>query len=747
MTMDERLASRDIVLIGAGHTHMHIVRMWKMFPIRDTRLTLISPFSRATYSGMLPGTLAGLYEPDEMAIDLYRFAAPIGVRVIIEEVVGLDPDRRRVHFANRPPIRFDVASVGIGSLPVGADQGANSAAFLPIKPMATFRDRLTTRLDDVRNSEPGKGGETPLKVVVVGGGAAGVEVTLCLEARLQTQGLTTQVTLVDSGSTILRGYLPGTIRKATDYFARRQIAIRSNVRVDNVTDSSLNLSDRTTIDADIIIWATGASPPALIENIPLAKGDDGFLAVRNTLQTIDDKPVFAVGDSATLVDSPVRKSGVYAVREGPFLWENLQRFQNGQTLKPYVPQPGFLSLLADGEGGSFLDYKKFSAHGRWAWRLKDHIDRKFMRMYQKYESMEVMLERSGQTHLKTNPFPPTMRCRGCGGKAGAGVLRAALERIGEEHPDQQHNAVKHPEDAAMLDPESPPEMITIDFFQGFMDDPWLVGRVAALNSLSDVWATGGKPTQALAIVQLQEGEPRQQTELLYQVLSGSLYEFDRCGVELLGGHTTEASELTVGFTVMGTLDGQPALLKSDAQPGDILILTKALGTGTLLAGIPQARTRGEWVDSLLASMLKSNETASVVAREIKANAVTDVTGFGLAGHLLEILDASNLDAEVRLSDLPLLPGAEELLRAGLESTLAPANREVATSLKCPDDRMSSRPEFAALFDPQTSGGLLLSVSPEKEQQLHDQLRDAGVDAWTIGQFRETTASPTLHLTE
>ncbi|MFT4560074.1 MAG: selenide,water dikinase, partial [Planctomycetaceae bacterium] len=381
--MDERLASRDIVLIGAGHTNMHIVRMWKMAPIPDTRLTLISPFSRATYSGMLPGTLAGLYEPDEMAIDLYRFAAPIGVRVIVEEVVGLDPDRRRVNFANRPPIRFDVASVGIGSVPAEADRWTNRATFLPIKPMATFRDRLKTRLDDLRKSEPKKGIEEPLQVVVIGGGAAGVEVTLCLEARLRSQGLAARVSLVDSGDTVLRGYLPGTIKKVTNHLEKRQITIKSNVRVEAVTDDCLKLSDNTSVDADIVIWATGATPPALIKNIPLTKGDDGFLAVRDTLQTVDDKPVFAVGDSATLVDSPVRKSGVYAVREGPFLWENLQRFLSGQSLKPYVPQPGFLSLLADGEGSSFLDYKGISAHSRWAWQLKDHIDRKFMRMYQK----------------------------------------------------------------------------------------------------------------------------------------------------------------------------------------------------------------------------------------------------------------------------------------------------------------------------------------------------------------------------
>lgn len=744
--MDDRLASRDIVLIGAGHTNMHIVRMWKMDPIPDTRLTLINPFSRATYSGMLPGTLAGLYEPDEMAIDLFRFAAPGGIRVIIDEVTGVDPDRQRVSCAGRPDIRFDVASVGAGSVPHDADRWSTSAAFLPIKPMPTFRHRLYERIHQIQYAAPDKGHRSPLRIVVAGGGAAGVEVCLCLEARLRSDFPKINVTLVDSGQTVLQGYLPGTIQRVTSHFDQRRIAIRSETRVENITDASLKLSNGQSLDADVIVWATGAAPPALITSIPLSKADDGFLAVRNTLQTTDAKPVFAVGDSATLIDSPVGKSGVYAVREGPILWENLQRFLNDQPLKSYDPQSGFLSLLADGEGGAFLDYKGIAAHGRWAWHLKDYIDRRFMRMYQQYDRMDDASTRPKRAaHLV--PEHRVMRCRGCGGKAGAGVLRAALERIANDHPDRQHNAMRHPEDTAMLDTKSPAEMITIDFFQSFTDDPWLVGRIAALNSLSDVWATGGQPTQALAMVQLQEGSHRQQTELLYQVLSGSLYEFDRCGVELLGGHTTEATELTVGFTVTGTLEGRPALLKSAAESQDILILTKALGTGTLLAGIPQARTRGEWVDSLLHSMLKANDTAAQVARECGANAVTDVTGFGLAGHLIEMLDASTLNAELRLRDIPLLPGASSLLQEGLESTLAPANREIEVRIDCGRNQLKQCPEYAALFDPQTSGGLLLSVSPDHATRMLTELHEAGIDAWTIGRFLEPSDTPRLHLTE
>ena len=239
------------------------------------------------------------------------------------------------------------------------------------------------------------------------------------------------------------------------------------------------------------------------------------------------------------------------MREGPFLWENLRRFLTNQPLKPYPPQPGFLSLLADGDGGAFLDYKRIAASGRWCWKYKDHIDRKFMRMFQDYRSMAMPVAAA----TTADESSAKMRCRGCGGKAGANVLHAAFERLRDSSsvdPSIQHRAFQGAEDAARLDPQAgTPDLISVDFFQPFLDDPWFVGRIAALNSLSDLWATGGRPTGALATVQLPVGSPRQQSELLAHLLSGSLVEFDAAGVELLGGHTIEGSELSIGFTIVG----------------------------------------------------------------------------------------------------------------------------------------------------------------------------------------------------
>src|SRR5262249_33460868 len=150
--MDASLPSRDLILIGAGHTNLHVVRMWRMQPIPDVRLTLISPFGRATYSGMLPRTLPGLYPPDDMGIDLVPFTQSCGVRPILDGAIGLEPEIRRVLFADRPPVRYDAASIGIGSNPGQRELWADNPAVLSIKPMATFRNRFERRLAVVLQS-------------------------------------------------------------------------------------------------------------------------------------------------------------------------------------------------------------------------------------------------------------------------------------------------------------------------------------------------------------------------------------------------------------------------------------------------------------------------------------------------------------------------------------------------------------------------------------------------------------------
>ena len=736
--------TRDLVLIGAGHTHLHVVRQWRMQPISGVQLTLISPFSRATYSGMLPGTLAGLYQPSEMEIDLYRFTAGTGIRLIVAPASGLQPASRLITFADRAPLRFDVASVGIGSVPSRGDLWRSLPQVLSIKPMATFLDRLKSVVNPYRNNR------RPVRCVVVGGGAAGTEVAFCLDQWLVREGFKHQVTLLDSHPEILSGYVPGLIRQARSLLAARGILVQLGQRVTEITamdepasgpppngDSPegghsaarLTLADGTRLSADVIIWATSASPPAVLENFQLPKTDGGFLAVRSTLQTTADAPVFAVGDTASFVDQRVPKAGVYAVREGPVLWTNLQNMFAGRPLTPYQPQRGFLSLLSTGDRRALLQYQGWTQYGQWAWWLKDRIDRQFMQLYQDY--------RPPANARKSRSDVPPMQCGGCGSKIGPRLLETVLRGLREHFPEAT-KALAAPDDAHVLTSAVQfPDLVSVDVLRHFLDDPYAMGRITAVHALSDLWAMGATAVGVQSSVTLPYGGAVWQGELLFQLLAGALRELTIAGVELWGGHTIEGPDLQLGFSVAGQLSGRDPWRKSGLVPGDVLVLTKRLGTGTLLAAQQRGLCRGVWMDELLADMLLSNQRASEVGRDFPIHAATDITGFGLGGHLLEMLSNSNCQVTLSAGALRqlMLPGFRELADAGLESKLAPANREfIQSALAGSSDWQCV--ELAALVDPQTSGGLLFGVPADRSADLVAALHAAGsVHAVQVGEVR------------
>ncbi|MCY2968387.1 MAG: selenide, water dikinase SelD, partial [Planctomycetota bacterium] len=758
---------RDLVLIGAGHTHLHVMRMWRMRAIDNVRLTVVSPFGRATYSGMLPGTLAGLYRPEEMEIDLWRFVPACGGRLIVAEAVGLDPKNRQLELADRPPIRFDVASVGIGSVPstknvVGPVQlGEGNVDFNPsyprvirIKPMATFRERLATAVRNVVSFRSiGSTNATqyidshtsPLRLTVVGGGAGGIEIALAAEVWLRSQKVVKS------------------IRSVRREFENRGIELRLNSRVTAISLRTpeppqlgmepvvLTLDGGESIEADVVIWATAAAAPAVLERFQLPRGPSGFLAVRPTLQSTGGAPVFAVGDTADFQDHPVPKAGVYAVRQGPVLWENLNRFFAGRELVNSVQQRGFLSLLSLGDGRAIADYRGWSATGRWAWRWKDWIDRRFMKMYRDDSPLSAVDSSGPQSaSMPTDSgrrMPNPMRCAGCGAKVSADVLNAVFERLRREGHGGVVGEARFLDDAYILPRQSPPvDVFSVDFFPSFLDDPYLFGRIAALNALSDIWAMGAIPNGGLAIITLPVMDGEQQSELLYQILAGGLTELTTAGATLWGGHTTEGPQLVAGYSVAGRLDNHTPFRKGNLFPGDQLILTKPIGTGVILAAQRGGTAPAHAMESALSFMLRGNGTAAAIAREFDLTAVTDVTGFGLAGHLLEMLEASGCSARLNLNAIPVLSGFEELAAAGFESSLAPGNRARCQGLLADDPAQTRSPRWPALFDPQTSGGLLLAAPMDRVSALIERLRDRGEIAATIvGHVTEREDTPVLRV--
>ena len=327
-----------------------------------------------------------------------------------------------------------------------------------------------------------------------------------------------------------------------------------------------------------------------------------------------------------------------------------------------------------------------------------------------------------------------MRCGGCGGKVGADVLQQALATLNDT-PDQNRCPVPVRDDAALIgvsaDPAAPLLVQSVDALKPLLDDPWLFARITTLHALSDLYAMHAQPHSAQLQVQLPLLHERLQIRDLQQLLLGVRQELQQAGAELLGGHTLEAETLQLGLTVNGFVQREKILRKGGAQPGDVLLLTKPLGSGALFAAFMRGAARGDWIDAALEHLLQSNAAAADLLATHHTHALTDVTGFGLLGHLLEMLDASDAGAELNLAQVPAMSGALDCIARGYRSTLSPSNQRARHRVSL-QNIAADDPRYTLLFDPQTSGGLLAAVPAQHAAECLAQLQAAQIPAAIIG---------------
>ena len=702
----------DIVLVGGGHSHVAVLKRFGMKPQPGVRVTLVARDVETPYSGMLPGYLAGHYERRECHLDLARLAAFAGARLILAAADGLDLDGRTVRVAGRPPVPFDLLSLDIGSTPdVSAVEGAAEHA-LAVKPVDRFLDGWAGAERRVLAA----GGRHP--VVVVGGGAGGVELALSLRRRLAAllaergepaDGL--DIAVVSDAAVPLPRHAPAVQRRMDRLMAERGVRFLGGRRAGRVEPDAVVTVGGERIPAATTVMATHAGAAAWLRDTGLELDGRGFVAVDGCLRSLSHPFVFAVGDIASFGPRPLEKSGVYAVRQGPVLADSLRRLATGRPARRYVPQRRTLALVSSGDRHAIASWGPLALEGDWVWRAKDHIDRRWMR---KYRELPAMAEATA------DGAAAPMRCGGCGAKVASAILARALAQLRPAGGEGVLIGLDAADDAAAIRP--PPGQIlvqTVDQFRAFLDDPWMFGRIAANHCLGDLHAMGARPHSALALVTLPFGPEAKLEADLAALLGGALSVLDAEGVALVGGHTGEGAELAFGLSLNGFAAEEGLWRKAGAKPGDRLVLTKALGTGVLFAGHMRHETEGPWLEAALAAMQCSSRSAAACLRAHGATACTDVTGFGLAGHLVEMMNAGDTCAELDAAALPLLPGAADLLARGRESTLAPSNRAFEAMVE------PGRPVPAILFDPQTAGGLLAAVPADRVAACLDDLYRGG----------------------
>ena len=726
------------MLVGGGHSHVGVLKSFGMKPIPGVRLTLICTDMHTPYSGMLPGYVAGHYDYDDVHIDLSRLAVFAGARLYRDEVIGLDRNNNKVLCRNRPPVPYDQLSINIGSTPQLRQVPGAAENAVAVKPIQRFNDRWLALLERVQQ-HPGK-----LTIAIVGAGAGGVELLLAMQFRLRNELQKLKRNpddlvfhLFTNVADILPTHSQAVRTRFDRVLAARGVAVHRNAGVTKVLAGQLQIESGELWAADEIVWVTSAGGAAWLRDTGLALDADGFINVTDTLQTVTDPNIFAVGDIASMVNYKLEKAGVFAVRQGPPLTANLRRAVEGIPLLPYHPQSRWLALISTGDKYAVASRGWLSFSGKKVWQWKDWIDRRFMTRFQDLPLMETSAPRTNIP--TTNPVKLSqeeslqaisavaMRCGGCGAKVGATVLSRALSNL---HPIDRDDVViglKDPDDAAVVRVPPGKAMVhSVDFFRAFIDDPYIFGKVAANHALGDIWAMGAEAQSATAIVTVPSGLESKVEDVLFQLMTGALEILNAGNCALVGGHTGEGKELALGFAINGLIDDDPAriLRKSGMKPGDVLILTKPIGTGTLFAAHARLAAKGRWIDAALQSMMVSNRLGARCLFEHGATACTDLTGFGLLGHLVEMTRPSAVDAELNLSALPLLAGAEECVAAGIVSSLQSANVRLRRALRN-QEAMVKHPRYPLIFDPQTAGGLLASVPPARAEACIAELRALG----------------------
>ncbi len=721
----QSVLTKDLVMIGGGHAHALVLRMWGMKPLAGARLTLINPAPTAPYSGMLPGHIAGHYTREALDIDLVRLARFAGARLVIGHATAIDPVAKTVTVEGGREIGYDVASIDIGIHAQMPDIPGFSEHACGAKPLDVYAAKWQGFLRAVAD------GQATPHVAVIGAGVAGVELALAMAHALRDRA-DKQVHLIEAGDDITarakaaRGPLRAALRDLG-------VALHVKASVAQIDADHVVLANGTALDSQFTVGTAGAFAHGWLQETDLPLTPDGFISVGPAFQVQGHDGLFAVGDCAEMLHDPRPKAGVFAVRAAPVLAQNLRAALTGGAMKPFKPQQDYLKLISLGGKRALAEKwgRAISLPGLWRW--KDHIDQKFMQKFQELPAMAQSPE-PREHALGGSVVDAAPLCGGCGSKVSPGSLSQALSKL--DHPMPEDVLTGPGDDAAVVRVGEALQVLTTDHLRAFTEDYGALARIAVNHAMGDIWAMGAQPKTAMLSVILPRMSTALQSRTMDEVLAQASAFLAAERVALIGGHSSMGAEMTIGVSMTGLLpEGAQALTTAGAQPGDRLILTRPIGSGTLLAGEMLGRADGRDVAQLMQSLARSQGGEARLLRP-HATAMTDVTGFGLAGHLMGICRTSGVSVVLDLTSIPTHPGAEALADGGVRSTIHGANRDAAPAFG------AEGPKGALLHDPQTAGGFLATVPEGDVQAVLEGFAVEGRKAYVIG--RVQAGSPSIY---
>ena len=737
----------DLVLVGGGHAQIAVLKAFAMKPVPGLRLTIVTSSSRTPYSGMLPGYVEGVWHDDDLHIDLRHLAQAANARIIIATVTGINADLKQIYFGDRPPLGFDVLSLNIGGQPnINSINGAANHT-IPVKPIALFQTRFEALFAQ----------SLPRKLAVIGGGAAGCELALALITRWTSEtGSPPNMTIISQSHILMPHMAPraGALVEKKLWSLGAQIILGHAVL--SVESETLTLDNQQTVSFDACFLVTQVAAPDWLGTSGLQLDKNGFVAVSESLQSLTHPHIFAAGDVASISQAQRPKAGVFAVRAGKILALNLRRYILRKPLARWAPQKRYLALIGTGKKHAIATRGDFALSGFLFWHLKCWIDRQFMNKFRNLSMPPLPPKKpfpglvapqtpaqSQATPQQYDPAFAAMRCLGCAAKTSHQVLQNAMQAATELAIEQGADADLMPPSGLETDSAILPDMPSktgwvqsVDILSQIVSDPFVLGEIASVHAFSDIYASLSKPMFSLAIINLPESKLSIQTNQLTHILAGALMAHNAAGVRIVGGHTSEGGGMSVGFAVTGS-GAKPVTQPNWQKPDEcLLIVTKPIGTGVIMAADMQLQADASCVDAAIASMRLSNAHAADIFLQNNVLMATDVTGFGLARHAQNLsLRLGIAGCVIDLSSLPLLSGVTQLLAASMTSSLHAQNRR---AVKILNSDLVDDMRFEALFDPQTSGGLLGVFAQKDAENALQTLQQNNHKAAIIGWFDAQT---------
>jgi selenide,water dikinase len=683
--------NKQLVLIGGGHSNVQVLRKLCMHQYNGLNVILISESYGAIYSGMTPGYIEKIYSLDEITIDLQRLCFNAGATFIKDKVISLDEENKILHLKENPSISFDILSINSGSISNKQTiQIENDSKIISVKPIGSLVSKLK-KIDEVIEKSSQK------KISIVGGGIAAFELSFALHKRYDGK---ISIDIISKHPLGEKNLNTNSINKVKKIAKKMGIKLISKQAI-SINNSEIKLDDDI-IHSDLILLSTGASLPEWLVKSNL-EIDENFIAVNQQLQSLNFKNIFVSGDAASIQNSKRPKSGVMAVRQGEILKDNLFLFLQNKTLKKFKPQKNWLYLIGTYKNSAVLNYFNFSFEGKWCWALKKIIDLNFMKKF--YFPGQIDMNKKIFNLNEYKDDIPKMYCQGCGSKVSKNTLSNFLssQKTNQELSDATEIEFKQNNILQTID--------HIKLFKSF--NPYDFGIISYLHSQNDILAAGGSVHSLSISIGVPFSKNLVEGFYLEYFMRGIQKEAARDGAILASGHSYQTEEPSTTITMNGSIIKKSN--KSLAAEENLIYLSKPLGTGYLLAAYFQNSKLLSTSDfkKLLSYLKTGNDLAAKSGFSCGSQLMTDISGFGLASHLGDICQSSNLSAEIQLSNHILINDKLEILK-NFESSGYKNNYLSSFNLIGIRD---DHPLLKIVFDPQTNGPLLIAIDKEKKNEF------------------------------